>query len=181
MVNLILLIGHASSLLPAAPVRNITFDDIGIDVGGWAPVPEGYAGFNWQNIFVLRGKEFCADSGFEAGTISEPNALYNGMGEDASMSVAQDGTTFTLHSFSATGAFRDNLKVTLTARKSNGESASVAYTVLRLEVLNVDLTGNTAFTDLTEVSFATSEGEVAGVCGVDRREVVMDNLVVSFP
>jgi hypothetical protein len=76
----------------ASPSQLLTFDDLSTSC--YDPITNGYAGFNWTNVWVANG--VCLGDGYVNGTISSPNVAFNGYGLDASFNVVSG--TFNLTS-----------------------------------------------------------------------------------
>jgi hypothetical protein len=76
----------------ASASQLLTFDDLSTSC--YDPITNGYAGFNWTNVWVANG--VCLGDGYLIGTISSPNVAFNGYGEDASFNVLSG--TFSLTS-----------------------------------------------------------------------------------
>lgn len=74
----------------------VDFDDLAGDDN--VPVASGYAGFNWTNIHAIRADAF-PGSGYQVGTVSPSNAVFNYDGSTATISRAGTGT------FNFVGAF----------------------------------------------------------------------------
>jgi len=76
----------------ASASQLLTFDDLSTSC--YDPITNGYAGFNWTNVWVANG--VCLGDGYLNGTISSPNVAFNGYGQDASFNVVTG--TFSLTS-----------------------------------------------------------------------------------
>jgi hypothetical protein len=76
----------------ASASQLLTFDDLSTSC--YDPITNGYAGFNWTNVWVANG--VCLGDGYLTGTISPPNVAFNGYGADASFDVVSG--TFSLTS-----------------------------------------------------------------------------------
>jgi hypothetical protein len=74
--------------------ETLTFDDLQASRPGdiWAPITNGYGGLQWNNFGVIAG---AVGQGYQAGTVSPPNAAFNVSGSPAEISIAG---TFTLNS-----------------------------------------------------------------------------------
>ena len=109
--------GALALAAPAAiSAQTVTFDDISTSTGclSSTPVANGYAGFNWTNVEaynVAAVSTTCiANSGYPAGAVSSPNAIFNGSGNPATISAA---SPFTFSSGYFGAAFQDE-QLTLT-------------------------------------------------------------------
>jgi hypothetical protein len=99
-------------VMPAAAQAAVIDFDTVTGGCGISQVPNGYAGMNWNNIFVLAA-DLCggnhAGSGYDTGTISEEYVAFNGNGAPAATSSG----VFTYNGAYYTGAWRDGLNVTV--------------------------------------------------------------------
>jgi len=68
----------------------VNFDNLPADEN--LPVASGYAGFDWTNIHAIASSAY-PGSGYEAGTVSPGNAVFNYDGSTASISTA-DASAF---------------------------------------------------------------------------------------
>jgi len=154
----------AVPVLQADPV--LTFDDI---PGNQVPVPAGYHGFNWINFDSIDGINYGLNpSGYQAGVVSDNNAIYGVGGETAAMSAGM----FDLISAYATAAWNDNLQMvakgyihgTLVYNQTYTLSAT-SPTLINFNFLGVD-----------EVDFTASGGtRHSGYSGIGT-ELVLDNI-----
>jgi|688.fasta_scaffold255036_2 hypothetical protein len=88
----------------------INFDDLapeGVDI------PNGYAGFNWNNWEAFSSAPFSiiGPNGYVVGTVSQSNVSNNGLGGPADFFSSD---SFTVNSLWATAAWNDGLSVTFT-------------------------------------------------------------------
>ena len=173
----------------------INFDDLSVPaavLGGSFPIlqiPNGYKGFTWGNAYVMRGKDYCPQSGHPIGTTSLPNSMWNGLGNDAVMISNDTSKRFTLYGFVATASFQDNLSVTFISYNVLGQIiGSDTIVVSRNAPVSVDFSAKTQFKGIYSLLIRTSGGTfVLGTCiswdftiNANRREVVIDNMVLSF-
>ena len=162
---LLMLVGFgAAPILQADPV--LTFDDI---PGNQVPVPSGYHGFNWINFDSIDGLNYGLNpSGYQAGVVSDNNAIYGVGGETAVMSAGM----FDLISAYATAAWNDNLQMvakgyihgTLVYNQTNTLSAT-APTLINFKFYGVD-----------EVDFTASGGTRHSPYSGIGTELVLDNI-----
>jgi hypothetical protein len=122
------------SLLIASSAQAITltFDDITTRYS--ALVPNGYGGLNWDDFYVLYGRQpSYANSGYDNGTVSGDYAAFNSGAYEATVS---DGL-FDFNSIYLTAAWSDGLNIRVRGLNSG--------TVLYDNVVTVDTTGPTLF------------------------------------
>ncbi|MBU1427182.1 MAG: PEPxxWA-CTERM sorting domain-containing protein [Gammaproteobacteria bacterium] len=112
MASLLLVSVTANAVvLSAAPATNttvLTFDDL---PGHLSLVPNGYAGFQWNN-FGSTTIDQVPGSGYETGTVSGSNTIFNLGGTPASFSSA---SAFSLIDAFFTGAWNDGLQIHVVA------------------------------------------------------------------
>ena len=116
----------------------LTFDELNV-VNGSSPVPNGYGGLNWSNMYCENTSLIPSDSGYQHGTVSGTNVAYNGSGTSASVS---DGT-FTFNGAYLTGAFNDGLSITVTGLLSGNPiySQTVVVNTIAPTFFNFNYTG----------------------------------------
>ena len=83
----------------------LTFDTL----GDRSPIPSGYGGLEWNNLYALDGLTYDVPSGYKPGVVSKSNVVYNGGGSPASIYVSNGSFTPVLAYLTA--AWNDNLKV----------------------------------------------------------------------
>src|SRR5690348_12385996 len=83
----------------------LTFDNIGPSPSG-NPIPNGYGGFTWSNMYYLNGTTF-GPSGYQNGRVSGDFVAYNGFGTTAQVA---DGV-FTFNGAYFTGAWNNGLHI----------------------------------------------------------------------
>jgi hypothetical protein len=95
---------------PPCTAATIGFDDLAPPIGsGGIPIPNLYAGLQWNNFNVLNTTDPVYNpSGYLNGLISPRNVAYNAGGSPALFS---SGGTFDLNSAYLTGAWNDGLNV----------------------------------------------------------------------
>ena len=138
----------------------ITFDDLPSDEIN--PIQNGYAGLNWDNVYVLNGNIDYPGTGYQNGIISGNNVAYNGFGNAAAVS----DNSFTLNSAYFTSAWNDDNILTVDGYL-NGQ---LQYAVM--ETLNTQTPLFVTFPDLQvdDVVFSTSDDQFA-----------MDNMTINAP
>ena len=86
-------------------------------------IPNGYAGFNWENIYFMSEQNAIDNhqlQGFRnAYTNSRKCVAYNGRGNPITMFLPNTQNSFSLHSFEAMSIYHDNFKLTITSYRSN--------------------------------------------------------------
>ena len=87
-------------VLPLISTSSIGFNDVFTTTGS-APIPNGYRGLNWDNVWVHRSVN--PGTGFEHGIVSGEYAAYNGGAYPCSISST---TPFSVAGFQATAAYR---------------------------------------------------------------------------
>lgn len=134
--------GALALAAPAAmSAQTVTFDDIstGTACGTVTPVANGYAGFNWSNVYVYNVAALsttCVGGNirYSTGAVSSPNAILNGSGDPATISAA---SPFTFSSGYFGAAFQDE-QLTLTG--------SLNGTTVFTQILNIAFAQPTLFT-----------------------------------
>jgi len=89
--------------LGSAQAQVINFDDLATTTEG-QEIADGYAGLDWDNFYYLTASLIQPGSGYETGTVSNPNVAYNAWSNDAAFS---SDTAFTLLSAYVTRAWSD--------------------------------------------------------------------------
>jgi hypothetical protein len=109
--------GALALAAPAAmSAQTVTFDDISTSTGCFSstPLASGYAGFNWSNVDVYNvaalSTQCGATPGYSTGALTSPNAIFNAVGNPATISAA---SPFTFSSGYFGAAFQ-NEQLTLT-------------------------------------------------------------------
>jgi len=143
----------------ASAQQVITFDDLGSDE---APIPAGYAGFNWSSSFWYLNSNFVPD-GYHTGVVSGPNVAYDAYGDSVSFSRA---TAFDLTSAYLTSAFFTSQGIEV--QGFNG--ATEVY----------DQTYNVADTGPTLISFGYNDITSVNFVGAGQgTQFVLDNILVN--
>jgi hypothetical protein len=97
-----------SGLVGIAGATVLTFDDLAA-TSSYAPIPDGYGGFNWNNFYYINQSTY-PGSGYENGTVSGEYTAFNWYARLAS-SVNDD--TFDFNGAFLTSAWRDANVVTV--------------------------------------------------------------------
>jgi PEP-CTERM motif len=93
------------------PATVVTFDDLPVAAPHGSQIPNGYAGFSWNNFYYLNGANYIGNpSGFQAGVVSPENVAFNGYGFSAGMSVSS-GTPFNFVGADLTATWNDGISV----------------------------------------------------------------------
>jgi hypothetical protein len=149
----------------------ITFDDLSEDEG---EITNGYSGLNWNNFDVLSAANDVdlTGTGYETGTVSNPNVAYNGSGDPAYIS---SGTPFVLISGYFTAAWNNDLTLEVIGAYGSTTEYDQTYT------LNVSGPLFITFPDVavTSVEFESSGGTAAGVGDGSGTQFALDNLAIN--
>lgn len=153
----------------SSAVQLITFDDLPPSDG--AQLNNGYAGFDWDNFYYLTGTELGIPSGYINGTVSQPNVAYNGFGEQASFSSANQ---FNLTSADIAGAWDNGLRIEVQGYDGATLEYDNTYTVNTTgpSLITFDYTG------ITSVNFISSGGTAAGYVG-SGTQFAIDNILIN--
>jgi hypothetical protein len=139
-------------------------------LSNYAPVPNGFAGLNWSNFFVVNGVTYPTPSGYTIGVVSPEFAVYNGAGWPASFSSP---TPFTFNSAYLTGVWRDGLTIEI--------EGLLAGTGRFFTSVTTSGTAATLFTfdwfGIDEVRFTSCGG--TKIRALDGAQFAMDNLVIE--
>lgn len=145
----------------------ITFDDLTA-----SPIPDGYAGLNWNNFLALNAITDPAPSGYQVGLVSPEFIAYNGFGLSASFG-AEPG--FVVNSFYLTAAWHDNLDVLIEGLLDGSpivsESIQIDSTTRSLVTLN--------WSGIDEVRLTTSGGVANPNFDSIGTQFAMDNLIIN--
>ena len=100
---LVLAVGSAQ-----ADVGVWTFDELPLAYGSNNPIPSGYGGLSWSNMYYLRPAEYSPISGYMAGMVSSPHVAFNAYANPA---LVSDSGPFDFGGCYLTGAWRDGLNI----------------------------------------------------------------------
>ena len=151
----------------------LTFDDTG--TGSGTPIPNGYGGLDWSNMYHLDGTDLpYTSSGYENGIVSDTDVAYNAFGNNGTITKSSTGT-FDFAGTYASAAWRDGLQVMFTGYADDSQLYSVTK--------SVDHTGPNwyalKFTGIDTLKIFTSGGtEVPGLSG-NGAHAALDNFAVS--
>jgi hypothetical protein len=102
----------------------LNFDTIGENA-----IPQGYGNLMWDNFYVLDAADYANNpSGYLAGMVSAKNVAYNAFADPATISTSDKGF-FILNSAFLTGAWNDNLVVTVKGYLFGGLVYTKRYTL----------------------------------------------------
>lgn len=148
--------------IAGASAATITFDELTPGTSGEA-IPNGYAGFNWDNFYALDAQNFLGGaSGYGHGMVSPTNVGLNAFHNPASFSSA---TPFTLESAYVTKAW--------TAGITHFEGYSGASLLYSMDV-------NSTTTEPTFVTFNwTGLTKVVMSDGNNTQHTAIDNITVN--
>ncbi len=149
-----------------------TFDDV--TSANFSPtIPNGYEGFNWDNLGVLHAENLIGDpSGYMNSVVSGDYVAFNGDGNSAAFS----GDTFNLIGAHFTAAWRNGLLVEVTGFRAGAPVYGTRFTVDTTGPLWVEFNWG----HIDQVRFASS----GGVLAFDERptggtQFAMDNLTTG--
>lgn len=115
-------------------------------------VPNGYGGLNWENVYYIN-RNYLAGSGYDHGTVSAPNAAFNGFGTVATVIDPVVGQFFNFASADLTSAWIPGLQVRI-----DGYNTSLnPVAPIRSTTVTVNPTGPTLF------DFSTLGGGFNGI------------------
>jgi len=160
--------------------QTITFDDLnpstlpGATYPFEAPIPNGYAGLQWNNFWVLDVPlNLQADpgaTGYKNGLVSGNNIALNAGGNPALISAG----AFNLNSAYLTAAWNNGLQVEVQGFVDGTLTYDNTYTVNTTAPSSI----NFNYLDVDEVNFISSGGTSAGYSGRGT-QFAMDNLTIS--
>lgn len=162
--NMLLGLAIAACAAPASagPIT-LGFDDL-VDLQ--TPIPDGYGGLNWQNMWVVNG-DTAGTSGYLNGMVSPDNVAYNNRGNEASVNGPG---SFTFDSAYFTAAWNDGLTVTIGGYSGGTKLNETAFTVDTAAPTLVTLN----WAGLDELTFDSSGGTNAGLGGNGTQFVIDD-------
>lgn len=140
---------------------DVGFDDLGSSSGG-AAVPNGYAGFNWNNVdYLTPSLYFLNPSGYQNGVVSPGNVAFNAY---AALGGFSANSPFTLYGIFMTAAWNNGLSVTI-----DGYSDAGGSNLIDTKTVTLDATGPTLvsfnWSGLEDVTFVGTGGTSAGFPG----------------
>ena len=170
----------AAVLLPlsfAVSAENLNFDDISLPTSPNHQKITSYHDFTWTDASVLNYEYYGKNqSGYKNGTISGTNTLFNFAERDMSIEKTGGGT-FDLVSAWMTGAWRNNLSVTVTGFL-NGQVVNTMD--LTLSAINpTEVLFN--FTGIDKVTFSSTKVTGDTVPGFINKgwQMAIDDMVIT--
>ena len=161
------------SLIANASV--ITFDDLPDPGSTDLFIPDGHAGFSWENFHYINGSVWHPGSGYENGTISGYVA-YNGHADDATM-VISSVSAFDFQGAYLTSAWNNGLNITVNGYANNA--------LIDTQTVVVDTTGPTwfdfDFIGVDSLEFQSFGGVGAGLGGGGEHFVLENFTFVPEP
>ncbi|MBD2524137.1 PEP-CTERM sorting domain-containing protein [Nostoc sp. FACHB-133] len=157
----------------------LTFDDIA-STPNFAPIPNGYGGFNWNNFYYLNGSGTRGVSltgyknGYNNGRVSGDYISFNGYGDPALLS---DGI-FDFNSVYLTAAWNNGLSVTVEGFKSGATlySKTVVVDTTQPTLVNFDYFG---IDELRFMSFGGVEPDYLIERGGSGTQFALDNFTFN--
>lgn len=150
MIKVFILLAVFLMSTPPASATMVTFDDASFTLTE-AQIANGYAGFDWNNYYVVNKNAFYEGAHYAEGTVSGDYVGFNGHQEPASIFRT---TTFTFDGAWLTGAFDNGLNITV--QGFSGDN------LLYSSILQVTNTGptwfNAGWTNIDKVTFTPAGG-----------------------
>jgi len=151
----------------------VGFDDLGQSGSDGSPVSSPYAGLNWSNFYYLSSNLYYIPSGYTKGTVSHNNVAFNAYGNEA---IITSGTLWNFTGASFTGAWRDNLVITIAGSYKGTTLYSHTITVSSTEPLSLEVN----WTGIDALSFVSSGGTDHGYPNTGTTQFAMDNLTFNI-
>ena len=149
------------------PSVTLDFEDLEVEIGALAPLPEGYMGFDWSNAgYFLETDEFRGGEGtpFHEGATSGNNVVYNNASDDLTLSRDE---AFDLESANFISTSRSEMELTVTGYLDGEETGSQVFLLSNDAVTEAQF-DDAIFDSVDQVTFST-EFDVLG-------RFVMDDL-----
>ena len=161
----------------------VNFDDLGNTHG---VIPNGYAGFNWNNFSYLDTAWYTANyapagSGYLNGTVSAENVAFSGLWDQSgptssgSFFSISSSTAFNLTWADVTAAWYNNLNVEVIGYNGSTQVYDNNYKVNETGPSLIPFNYN----NITSVEFISSGGSWVGPYGDGYHAVALDNINVS--
>ncbi len=171
------LVGFALFATPASGQQTLSFDDI--TLAKWAPVPDGYGDFYWENCNVFDVSQAEADyydrgSGYEWGIVSPPYVAYST--SDYELTVSRDSTFVFLGAYFA-AAWYEDLTVTAEGYLEQQKVYSFDFAVDPWDSLWVDF----PLDPIDSIYLHASGGSSAGLGGAGQHFVMDQFTFVPEP
>jgi len=157
----------------------INFDDLPVFGNTDLPIPNGYAGFNWNNWYVLNSTTYGSlnpninPSGYTVGTVSKDNVSYNAFGNAAHFFSSD--SSFTVNSLWATAAWNDGLYVTFTGYDA---SNNIVQTITVIPSATEPTLYELNWADIYKFGVAAAGGTNHGYAGAGTH-VAIDDITVN--
>ena len=145
----------------AAHASVLTFDELAV-TGPNTAVPNGYGGFNWNNMWVTNGDDYPGSS-YSAGAVSGRNVAYNGYSELATVELSSTDK-FDLTSAYFTSAWENDNILTVKGFSNGSMLYSSTHTINTSGPLFIEFN----YLDVDSVWFTTTKYQFA-----------MDNMCVN--
>lgn len=155
--------------------NTIGFDDLNGD--GNHTIQNGYAGFNWSNVWVYDATNdpaHLSPSGYDHSVISPDNVAFNGYGNSATVS---SGSTFDLDSAYLTAVWRDGLQVEVIGSLLGATLYDHVYTLSATSATLINF--NYFGIDNVEFSIFSGGTHHDGYNAFDGTHFAIDNLTVN--
>ena len=154
----------------------INFDEFPVIGTNSLEILNEYAGFNWNNWYVLNSTTYYSPSGYSVGAISKNNVSYNGFGNPAFFFSSD--IYFTVNSLWATAAWNDGLSVTFTGYD---ESNNIVRTI----TVNPSATNPTLYelnwAGIYKFGVASTGGTHHAGHNGSGNQVAIDDITVNAP
>jgi PEP-CTERM motif len=103
-------------------------------------VPNGYGGLNWDNVYYIN-QNYLAGSGYDHGTVSQPDSAFNGFGTVATIVDPTAGQFFNFNSAELTAGWINGLHVRVDGFNTNISAVVPLYST----TVTVNTAGPTLF------------------------------------
>lgn len=165
------------SLIAIAPMPSLsatlTFDDISL--GSEAPIPNGYGGFNWSNMYYLNSASYSIqNSGYVRGTVSGDYVAFNAFANPGDVLAISSGDTFDFNSTYLTAAWNHDLNINVQGYL-NG---SLVYNQTVVVSDDASTLFNFNYLGIDQLKFVSFGGTDAGTPG-GGEHFVMDNFTYN--
>lgn len=166
------------SLIAIAPMPSLsamlTFDDISLEPE-FAPIPNGYGGFNWSNMYYLNSTpSIYEDSGYARGTVSGNYVAFNAFANPGDVLAISSGDTFDFNSTYLTAAWNHDLNINVQGYL-NG---SLVYNQTVVVSDDAPTLFNFNYLGIDQLKFVSFGGTDAGTPG-GGEHFVMDNFTYN--
>lgn len=152
------------------PAVTLDFEDLEVEIGALAPMPEGYMGFDWSNAgYFLETDEFRGGEGtpYHTGATSGDNVVYNNASDD--LTISRD-EAFDLESANFISTSRSEMELTVTGYLDGEATGSQTFLLSNEHVTEADF-DDAIFDEVDSVTFS-SEFDVLGRFVMDDLEFI---------